>query len=96
MSIERNVKTMHTYFDVLFGKNMDDLLNLYVTSGTLKGDVDFSTAKVTATGRTYELQCCFVFHFNDQGLIDKVREYFDMATVERFAPVKQTEYSRSR
>ena len=149
MSVERNVKTMHTYFDLLFSKNMDDLLNLfaddidwfvvptnttvhgkgqfrtmaenhwsaspdrvkrmlnlfaddeyacleYVTSGTLKGDVDFSTAKVGATGRTYELQCCFVFHFNGQGLIDKVREYFDMATVQRFAPVKQTEYSHSR
>jgi hypothetical protein len=37
-----------------------------------------------------------VFHFNGQGLIDKVREYFDMATVQRFAPVKQTEYSPSR
>jgi deazaflavin-dependent oxidoreductase (nitroreductase family) len=36
-----------------------------VTSGTLKGDVDFATAKIGATGRTYELQCCFVFHFND-------------------------------
>src|SRR5438093_6141746 len=49
---------------------------------TLKGEADFVTAKVKPTGRKYELQCCFVFHFNAQGLIDKVHEYFDMATVD--------------
>jgi len=54
----------------------------YLTGGTLKGEADFVTAKVKPTGRKYELQCCFVFHFNAQGLIDKVHEYFDMATVD--------------
>ena len=59
----------------------------YTTGGTLKGEADFVTAKVEPTGRRYDLQCCFVFHFNANGLIDKVHEYFDMATVQRFAPV---------
>jgi len=142
MSAQRNLGAMHRYFDLLFGKNMDELLSMfaddidwfivpanttihgktqfrsmaenhwsaspdrvkkllnvfasdeyacleYLTSGTLDADVDFTTAKVGATGRAYELQCCFVFHFDDRGLIDNVHEYFDMATVQRFAPVEQ-------
>jgi hypothetical protein len=33
MSVERNLETMHRYFDLLFGKNMDDLLNLFADEG---------------------------------------------------------------
>lgn len=144
MSTQRNLAKMRKYFDLLFGKEMDDLLSMfadditwfivptnttikgkaqfrtmaenhwsaspdrikkllnvfasdeyacleYITGGTLKGEADFVTAKVKPTGRTFELQCCFVFHFNAQGLIDNVREYFDMATVQRSAPVTQEE-----
>jgi steroid delta-isomerase-like uncharacterized protein len=63
----------------------------YITSGTLTGRVDFRTIEIQSTNKTYELQCCFVFHFNADGLIDKVREYFDMATVQKFAPVTPKE-----
>jgi len=140
MSAQSNLDTMHKYFDLLFGKEMDELLSMftddinwfivptnmtikgkaqframaknhwaaspvrtktmlnvfatneyacleYITGGTLKGEADFGIAKIKPTGRKYELQCCFVFHFNAKGLIDKVQEYFDMATVQRFAPV---------
>jgi steroid delta-isomerase-like uncharacterized protein len=140
MSAEDHVSKMRKYFDLLFGKQMDELLALfsddidwfvvptntrikgkgqframaenhwaaspdrtkkisnlfaddefacleYTTGGTLKGEADFVTTKVEPTGRRYDLQCCFVFHFNANGLIDKVHEYFDMATVQRFAPV---------
>jgi len=142
MPAQSNLDKMHKYFDLLFGKELEELLSMfaddinwfivptntaikgkaqframaenhwavspdrikkmlnvfatdeyacleYVTGGTLKGKADFVTAKVKPTGRKYELQCCFVFHFNAQGLIDKVHEYFDMATVQRFAPVTQ-------
>ena len=52
MSVERTVKTMHTYFDLLFGKNMDDLLNLFAddidwfvvpTNTTVHGKGQFRT-----------------------------------------------------
>ena len=142
MPAQSNLDKMHKYFDLLFGKELEELLSTfaddinwfivptnttikgkaqfrkmaenhwaaspdrtkkmlnvfatdeyacleYITGGTLKGEADFVTAKVKPTGRKYELQCCFVFHFNAQGLIDKVHEYFDMATVQRFAPVTQ-------
>ena len=142
MPAQSNLDKMHKYFDLLFGKELEELLSMfahdinwfivptnttikgkaqframaenhwaassdrikkmlnvfatdeyacleYITGGTLKGEADFVTAKVKLTGRKYELQCCFVFHFNAQGLIDKVHEYFDMATVQRFAPVTQ-------
>ncbi len=142
MSAKSNLDKMHKYFDLLFGKELEELLSTfaddinwfivptnttikgkaqframaenhwaassdrikkmlnvfatdeyacleYITGGTLKREADFVTAKVKPTGRKYELQCCFVFHFNAQGLIDKVHEYFDMATVQRFAPVTQ-------
>jgi len=141
-SAKNNLDKMHKYFDLLFGKEMDELVGMfaddinwfivpvnttiqgkvefrklaenhwsaspdriktllnvfatdeyacleYVTGGTLEKSADFKTVKVEATGKTYKLQCCFVFHFNAEGLIDKVREYFDMATVQRFAPVTQ-------
>ena len=50
--MERNVKTMHRYFDLLFGKNMDDLLNLFAddidwfvvpTNTTVHGKGQFRT-----------------------------------------------------
>lgn len=140
MSARDNMTRMQKYFDLLFGKKMDELVDLfaddidwfvvptktrikgkqqfrtmaenhwaaspdrtkkivnlfandefacleYTTGGTLKGEADFGALKVEPTGQTYELQCCFVFHFNTDCLIDKAREYFDMATVQRFAPV---------
>lgn len=140
MSAQRNVEKMRAYFDLLFGKQMNDLIDMfaddidwtivptntriqgkaqfrqmaenhwaaspdrvkkivnlfandeyacleYVTGGTLEGQADFGTTKVNPTGKRYELQCCFVFHFDSDGLIDTVREYFDMATVQRFAHV---------
>jgi steroid delta-isomerase-like uncharacterized protein len=59
------------------------------TSGrTLTGEVDFRSIKIPPSGLTYEIQCCFVFHFK-HGRIDRVHEYFDMDTVKRltrFAP----------
>jgi steroid delta-isomerase-like uncharacterized protein len=55
----------------------------YTSGGTLTGQADFGDLKIKPTGRKYELQCCFVFHFRPDGLIDRVREYFDMETVHR-------------
>jgi steroid delta-isomerase-like uncharacterized protein len=55
----------------------------YTSGGTLTGQADFGDLKIKPTGRKYELQCCFVFHFRPEGLIDRVREYFDMETVNR-------------
>jgi steroid delta-isomerase-like uncharacterized protein len=139
-TMQKNLDTMHKYFDLLFGKDMDELIALfaddinwlivptnttiqgtvelralaenhwsaspdrikrllnlfandeyasleYISGGTLEKSADFKGTTVEATGKAYELQCCFVFHFNTEGRIDKVREYFDMATVQRFAPV---------
>jgi steroid delta-isomerase-like uncharacterized protein len=141
MPAQENLDRMHRYFDLLFGKEMDELVGMfaddiewfivptnttirgkaqflamaqnhwsaspdrvktlintfandeyvcleYLTGGTLTGEANFVTATVAPTGRRYELQCCFVFHVNEGGLIDNVREYFDMATVQRFAPVR--------
>ncbi len=136
MSAQDNMYTMHKYFDLLWGKEMDTLLSLfsndieyfivptgttvkgmdqfralaqnhwaaspdrvkkllnlfatgeyacleYTSGGTLSGEADFGDLKIKPTGRKYELQCCFVFHFRPDGLIDRVREYFDMETVHR-------------
>lgn len=64
----------------------------YTSGGTLTGEVDFRSIKIPPSGRTYEIQCCFVFHFNN-GKIDRVQEYFDMDTVKRLtrsaAPASQ-------
>ena len=140
MSAQENLDKMHKYFDLLFGKKMDELVDMfaddidwyvvptnttikgkeqframaknhwaaspdrikrmvnlfatdefacleYITGGTLTGRADFRTVQIEPTGQKYELQCCFVMHFNAGGFIDIVREYFDMATVQRFAPV---------
>ena len=54
----------------------------YVTGGTLTGRADFPSFSFQPTGRSYEFQCCFVFHFTN-GRIDNVHEYFDMETVKR-------------
>ena len=54
----------------------------YISGGTLTGEVDFRSIKILPSGRTYEIQCCFVFHFKN-GRIDRVHEYFDMDTVKR-------------
>ncbi len=136
MSALANMKTMHKYFDLLWGKEMETLLALfaddieyfivptgtlikgkdqfrvgaqnhwsaspdrvkklvnlfatdefacleYISGGTLTGQADFGDLKIKPTGRKYELQCCFVFHFQPDGLIDRVREYFEMETVQR-------------
>ena len=55
----------------------------YTSSGTVTAEADFVNTKVAPTGRRYELQCCFVFHFRRDGKIDRVREDFDMGTVVR-------------
>lgn len=55
----------------------------YISAGTVTADADFVTTKIEATGRRYELSCCFVFHFRPDGKIDQVREYFDLQTVQR-------------
>jgi steroid delta-isomerase-like uncharacterized protein len=136
MSAQENMKKMQEYFDLLFGKEMDTLVDLfdddidwlivptgtrikgksqfrtlaqghwsaspdrvkkvvnlfandeyacleYTSGGTLTGEVDFVDISIKPTGRKYELQCCFVFHFTQDGKIDRVREYFDMETVHR-------------
>jgi ketosteroid isomerase-like protein len=54
----------------------------YTSGGTLTGEVDFGSIKIPPSGRTYEIQCCFVFHFKNHK-IDRVHEYFDMETVKR-------------
>jgi steroid delta-isomerase-like uncharacterized protein len=54
----------------------------YTSGGTLTGEVDFRSIKIAPSGRTYEIRCCFVFHFGN-GRIDRVHEYFDMDTVKR-------------
>jgi steroid delta-isomerase-like uncharacterized protein len=54
----------------------------YTSGGTLTGEVDFRSIKIPPSGRTYEIQCCFVFHVKE-GRIDRVHEYFDMDTVKR-------------
>jgi steroid delta-isomerase-like uncharacterized protein len=54
----------------------------YTSGGTLTGEVDFRSIKIPPSGRTYQIQCCFVFHFK-HGRIDRVHEYFDMDTVKR-------------
>jgi steroid delta-isomerase-like uncharacterized protein len=127
---------MRTYFDLLFGKEMQPLLDLfaddvnwfivatgttingkeelkagaqnhwaaspdrvkklvnmfatdefvsleYTSGGTLEAQVNFGNIAIKPTGKKYELQCCFVFHFRPDGKIDRVREYFDMGTVTR-------------
>ncbi len=136
MSAQENMNTMHKYFDLLWGKDLESLLALfaddieyfivatgttikgkdqfragaqnhwsaspdrvkkmvnlfatndfacleYTSGGTLMGQADFGDLKIKPTGRKYEIQCCFVFHFRPDGLIDRVREYFDMGTVQR-------------
>jgi steroid delta-isomerase-like uncharacterized protein len=54
----------------------------YTSGGTLTGEADFRSIKIPPSGRTYEIQCCLVFHFNN-GKVDRVHEYFDMDTVNR-------------
>jgi hypothetical protein len=44
--------------------------------------VDFPSIKIAPSGNNYEFSCCFVFHIINEK-IDRVREYFDMATVQR-------------
>ena len=136
MSAQENMNTMREYFDLLFGKDLEPLVDMfaddlewfivptgtlikgkdqlragasnhwsaspdrvkklvnlfatdefacleYISGGTLTGQADFGDLKIKPTGRKYELQCCFVFHFKPDGLIDRVREYFDMETVNR-------------
>lgn len=55
----------------------------YTSGGTVTADADFVTTKIEATGRRYEVACCFVFHFRTDGKIDRVREYFDLRTVQQ-------------
>ncbi len=136
MSAQENMNTIHKYFNLLFGKELEPLVAMfaddlewfivatgtwikgkdqlragaanhwaaspdrikkivnlfaddeyacleYTTGGTLTGRADFGDQQVNPTGRKYELQVCFVFHFRPDGLIDRVREYFDMGTVQR-------------
>jgi steroid delta-isomerase-like uncharacterized protein len=133
--VQDNLALMRRYFDLLYTKDLDDLLELvdddiewlivptgdvikgkaslaelaanhwgaspdrtkqllnlfatedhacmeYTSGGTLTGEVDFRSIKLPPSGRTYEIRCCFVFHFNN-GKIDRVHEYFDMDTVKR-------------
>jgi ketosteroid isomerase-like protein len=140
--IQANMKTMQTYFDLLFSKNLDELLDLvdpdiewlivptgdiikgkdefanlaknhwaaspnrmkklinlfaneeyasleYISGGKLTGDANFGSLKIKATGVTYKLQCCFVFHLTN-GKIDRAREYFDMETVKRITGQSKT------
>jgi steroid delta-isomerase-like uncharacterized protein len=54
----------------------------YISGGTLTGEVDFGSLAIPPSGRAYQIQCCFVFHFKDHN-IDRVHEYFDMDTVKR-------------
>jgi steroid delta-isomerase-like uncharacterized protein len=54
----------------------------YISGGTLTGEVDFGSLAIPPSGRAYQIQCCFVFHFKDHK-IDRVHEYFDMDTVKR-------------
>lgn len=135
-SAQDNLKTMRRYFDLLFGKEMQPLLDLfaddvnwfivatgitingkeelkaeaqnhwaaspdrvkklvnlfatdefacleYTSGGTLEAQAKFGNIAIKPTGKKYELQCCFVFHFRPDGKIDRVREYFDMGTVTR-------------
>ena len=53
----------------------------YTSGGTLTGQANFGDLAIKPTARKYEIQCCFVFHFRPDGLIDRVREYFDMGTI---------------
>ena len=55
----------------------------YSTSGTVTKRVDFPSVKIAPSVNKYEFSCCFVFHINNNSKIDRVREYFDMATVNR-------------
>jgi ketosteroid isomerase-like protein len=55
----------------------------YLSGGTLTGEVDFGSLAIPPSGHRYEIQCYFVFHFNEGGKIDGVHEYFDMDTVKR-------------
>jgi ketosteroid isomerase-like protein len=55
----------------------------YTSGGTLEAQANFGDIAIKPTGKKYELQCCFVFHFRPDGKIDLVREYFDMGTVTR-------------
>lgn len=55
----------------------------YTSGGTVTNDADFVTTAIEATGRRYEVSCCFVFHFGVDGKINRVREYFDLQTVQR-------------
>ncbi len=135
-SAQDNLKIMQTYFDLLFGKEMQPLLDMfadditwfivatgttingkeelkadaqnhwaaspdrvkklvnlfatdeftcleYTSGGTLKAQANFGDIAIKPTGKKYELQCCFVFHFRADGKIDRVHEYFDMGTVTR-------------
>ncbi|MEO8855119.1 MAG: nuclear transport factor 2 family protein [Ginsengibacter sp.] len=54
----------------------------YSTIGVVTKAVDFPSIKIAPSGNKYEFSCCFVFHIIN-GKIDRVREYFDMATVQR-------------
>ena len=132
----KNLETMKTYFGLLFGMEMEPLLDLfaddvhwvivptgttitgkgelragaqnhwaaspdrvkklvnlfatdesaaleYMTSGTLTRQAEIGDTVFRPTGKRYELQCCFIFHFRTDGRIDRVREYFDLGTVAR-------------
>jgi steroid delta-isomerase-like uncharacterized protein len=46
-------------------------------TGTHKGDF----AGIPATGRTIELDGCFVFRWNEDGLVQEENIYFDNATI---------------
>ena len=49
----------------------------YTSGGTLTGEVDSGSIKLSLSGLSYEIQCCFVFHVTNSR-IDRVHEYFDM------------------
>jgi len=140
--VQDNLALMHRYFDLLYSKDLDAMLELvdddiqwlvvptgdiisgkaslaglaenhwgaspdrtkklvnlfatedyacmeYTSGGTLTGEVDFRSIKIPPSGRTYEIQCCFVFHFKN-GKVDRVHEYFDMDTVKRITGFAST------
>jgi ketosteroid isomerase-like protein len=64
------------------GAPLQSALEVQVMARAITGEVDFRSIKIPPSGRTYEIQCCFVFHVKE-GRIDRVHEYFDMDTVKR-------------
>ncbi|MCZ7664868.1 MAG: ester cyclase [Thermoleophilia bacterium] len=55
----------------------------YTIRGTHTGPMTTPQGEIPATGRSVELHCCDVLHFDSQGKIDRANSYYDTSELGR-------------